>query len=148
MKLKTALYFLIFGTISYFGFDIVQAHTSGDVIVYKRYTKALMEGDRFRARRLVLSDEGLRPFDFLERRKNHYQGDIRITFHRILSQRYNADGNEVRLKVRQITRLNPEGEKGSLWGSQIREEIHHVVMRKNEGQNWKILSFYDPFIGG
>lgn len=141
MKLKTAVTLLLISVLGYVGFGFVKVHTSSDVLTYKSFSKALVDGDRFRAKRLVLNEEVMKVFENQEKRNARFDGDIKFTYHQVISHDYSADKEEARIKVRFITRFDPEGAKPTFWGSESVDEIHHVVLRKNEDDFWRITSF-------
>lgn len=141
MKLKTAVTLLLLSVFCYTGFGFIRVHTSPDVLAYKNFSKALVDGDRFRANHLILNDLVLKAFESPEERNTRIQGDIRFTYHQVISQEYASDGDEARLKVRFITRFDPKGEKPTFWGKESVDEIHQVVLRKNKDELWRIVSF-------
>lgn len=146
MKLKTAITLFLICSLGYIGFGFVKVHTSADVIAYKSFSKALMKGDLIRAKRMVHSDDALTALEQSEERGTRYEGHIRFTYHQVLSHDYTANGEEARLKVKQITRMDPKGGDTTLWGSQTVEEIHTVVLRKNEDGLWRIVFFDEALI--
>lgn len=148
MKLKTAILLLLVAFGGYYGFGTYTTHTSREVIAYKAFASALMEEDLVKARRWAFDEEAMRSFRTADRRRDYYRGDVRFRVHQILRHEPVATGDQVRLRVRQITRLDLEGERATLWGGHRRDEIHQVVLRRDADRNWKVVSFSDAFVGG
>ncbi len=146
MKLKSAITLFFICSLGYIGFGFVKVHTSADVIAYKSFSKALMKGDLIRAKRMVLSDDVLAALDSSKDRASRYKGTIRFTYHQVLNHDYTGNGEEARLKVKQIIRMDPANGESTLWGSQTLEEVHTVVLRKNEDGHWKIIFFDEALI--
>ncbi len=146
MRLKTALAFLFFGTMGFFSYDFARIHTSGDVLAYKQFARALMRGDRLAARRMVADPTVLEAFEHAEERQARYRGESRFTYHQILSQTFTPDGKQVTLRVKQITRMDPVQSEHTLFGSQTIEEVHRVVLKKDD-RVWRIAHFQDPYFG-
>lgn len=147
MKLKSAISFLLFGLLGYFGYGLVRVHTSGDVIAYKHFTSLLRKDDFLSARKLVAEEKVMKVFQTQEKRQPRYQGDVKFTWHQVLQQQYSATGDEVTLRVRQITRLDPPGTEQTLFGSRAVEEIHEVALRRDK-QVWKVVRYTDPYFRG
>ncbi|MGJ3243804.1 MAG: hypothetical protein ACFE0O_12750 [Opitutales bacterium] len=142
MKLKTALSLLIFGTLGYFGYDTFTTHTSGEVMAYKNYAKALLKNDKAAAQKLVVDKTGLKPFDFHEKRMKAFRGgEIRFTYYQVLSQRYSTDRDRVSMRIRQVSRIDPPDVE-SFFGTEVVKQIHVVDMEK-EKSAWKVTRFHD-----
>lgn len=146
MKLKSAIALLLISTMSYFGYGFVRTHTSGDVLAYKNFSRALMKGDRYAAQRMVVNPEVLTAFANQQERQAFYRGHVKFTYHQILEQHFSPDGQTVTLRVRQVTRLDPFNSDKTLLGSRSVEAIHDV---KLEQQNmvWKLVRFNERLIG-
>lgn len=146
MKLKSAIMLLLISTMSYFGYGFVRTHTSGDVLAYKNFARALMQGDQASAMRVAADNEVLGAFQDHQERLSRYRGHVKFTYHQILEQRFAEDGESVYLRVRQVTRLDPFNTEKTLLGSRSIEEIHSVSLeRKN--LVWRVTRFDERFMG-
>ena len=146
MKLKSAIMLLLISTMGYFGYGFVRTHTSGDVIAYKNFARAVMNNDQARASRVALGNDVLKVFEEQKERMARYRGHVKFTYHQILEQRFSEDGHSVYLRVRQVTRLDPFNTEKTLLGSRSIEEIHSVTMvQKN--LVWRVQRFDERYMG-
>lgn len=143
MTPKKLFYWLIMGIVAYQLFGYVKMHTSGDVVVYKRFAKAVMENDDFVARSGSLKDVAKRVFEFQDERTALFRGaDIVFTYYVIKERRLSEDGKTAYLTAEQVSRVNPEG-FDTLWGEQA-VRIRHGVQLVLQKNIWMVSQFQDP----
>lgn len=148
MKLKSAIFLLIFALGGYYGYGTFMTHTSREMVAYRAFSSALMEGNPQRAARWTANEEAMQAFQYLDRRQERYRGDIRFVFHRVLRHEVNENGRVAHLRVRQIARMDRTGERATVLGGHRVDEIHHVVLHRDEDRNWRVASFSASFVGG
>lgn len=145
MKIKKLLFWLLIGLIGFNVFGYVRMHTRGDVIAYKRFSKALMKGDAYQLRNASTENMYERPMKSQESRMELFDNkDIIFTYYRIRDRRVSEDGKIVNIVGEQISRVNVEGSSGNkMWGEReikVRQLVT-VVLQNNA---WKVSDFSDP----
>ncbi len=144
MKPKQLLIIIIAIATGWWAFDVIRTHTSGDVIAYKSFAKALMRGDAVDARREVArgADQPMSAFNFQEeRREIYFQDSERVfTYYRILSHHRPSDNRSV-IRAEQVTRVNLPGES-KFYGVRRIGVIHSVELIREQSA-WRVLRFTD-----
>jgi len=127
----------------YYGLDYVKVHTSGDVVAYKRFAKAVMESDHYSARRASNKELAGKVLSKSEERMKVYEGArVLFNYYEVISQNVARDGKSSSLVVEQVSRVGSQGQTG-LWGDrEIR--VRHSVKLVKENQLWKVSAFIDP----
>jgi type IV secretory pathway VirB3-like protein len=138
---RRVFFLLVFLVAGYYGYNVLKPHLTQEATAFKRYSNALMDGSKGKARELAATDYALAPFASLERRRDAIQGDVRLVFHRIRSLRTTDDGNAAKLVVRQIIRYDPPGQN-TFWGAEELVNNQHVTMVR-EQSFWKVESYQD-----
>ena len=144
MKPKQLIFILIVIGIGWWSYGVIRTHTSGDVIAYKSFAKALMRGDGSAARREVARgvDQPMAAFNYREEREEqHFQGFEKVfTYYRIISHQRTGEGRSV-IRAEQVTRVNAPGES-KFYGAR-RVSIRHTVELIQEQSAWRVLRFTD-----
>lgn len=127
----------------YHGLDYVKVHTSGDVVAYKRFAKALLESDHYSARRASNKELAAKALSKDDERMEAYKGArVLLTYYEVIAQNLAKDGKTSSLVVEQVSRVASQGQTG-IWGDgEIR--VRHRVELERENQIWKVSGFIDP----
>lgn len=143
LGLRKLLFWMILLVGGYYGLDYVKVHTSNDVVAYKRFAKALMEGDHYTARRASSKELASKVLGKNDERMNAYKGSrVLFTYFEVVSQNLARDGKSSSLVVDQVSRVSSSGQTG-IWGDrEIR--VRHSVELAQENQVWKVSGFVDP----
>ncbi|PXA04659.1 hypothetical protein DDZ13_05665 [Coraliomargarita sinensis] len=130
-------------TAGYYGLDYVKVHTSGDVVAYKRFAKAVMENDHHGVRKVSNKELAAETFRNNEERRKVYQGArVLFTYFEVISQKLARDGKSSSLVVEQVSRVSSGGQTG-IWGDrEIR--VRHTAQLEKENHTWKVAGFIDP----
>lgn len=129
--------------VGYYGLDYIKVHTSGDVVAYKRFAKALMEDDVYSARQAGSRELAAEALSKQTERMKRYQGmRVLLTYYEVLKQNKSREGKTSTLVVEQVSRVSSDGSTG-LWGDgEIR--VRHTVRLEQENYRWKVTEFTDP----
>lgn len=113
LDLKKLLFWPVVLTVGYYALDYVKVHTSGDVIAYKRFAKALMQNDYSLARQISNKELAVEVASKRAERNKFFSG-VRplFTYHEVISQHLSSDGKSSRLLVEQVTRVGTKGQVG------------------------------------
>lgn len=133
----------------YYGFSVVSVHSSGEVIAFKQFASAVMDGDVIRGRKLLEKDEPKYqgPLTFQKRRKKELEGcEVRFVYYKVRRMEPSKDGKTVNLVVNQIIHLDRPGSK-TFWGNDTIINPQTVTMVKVKS-TWKVRSFIDSFYSG
>lgn len=143
LGLRKLLFWAIVLTVGYYGLDYVKVHTSGDVIAYKRFAKALLKNDHYTARQTSSKDLAAAVMSRNEEREKLYNGArVLFTYFEVYSQHLSKDGKSSTLIVEQVSRVGSHGQVG-VWGDgEIR--IRHTVELEQHNHLWKVTRFIDP----
>jgi hypothetical protein len=129
--------------VGYYGLDYVKVHTSGDVVAYKRFAKAIMENDHYSARQASSKELAAKALSKNEERGELYAGSrVLFTYFEVVRQNMARDGKSSSLVVDQVSRVASNGQTG-FWGDrEIR--VRHTVQLEQKNQHWKVSNFSDP----
>ncbi len=144
MKPKKFIFWVIFAILVYNFWGYTKVHTSGDVIAYKRFARALIQDDDFLVKQTALSTGyGAKVFAAQLARKKYFKGkQIVFTYFVIKEQRLSEDRKVSYLLAEQVSRVNPIG-VATIWGdSEVR--IQHRVQLVQVDKTWKVAQFTDP----
>lgn len=143
LGLRKLIFWMLALTVGYYGLDYVKVHTSGDVVAYKRFAKAVMENDFYTARNASSKELASQTFSKNKERMKTYEGSrILLTYYEVVSQNMARDGKSSSLVVEQVCRVGSHGQTG-IWGDQeIR--VRHSVQLEQDNYRWKVSSFIDP----
>jgi len=130
--------------IAYNLFGYARMHTRGDVIVYKRFAKAVMQDDSYIVRNTAVKGE--LPKEVFarqtERKKLFRDGEVVFTYYDIKDRRVGADGSTSSIVADQVSRVNFPGQE-KLWGAEeIRIRQSALLVRENDA--WVMHDFNDP----
>ncbi|MFP4204179.1 MAG: hypothetical protein ACLFS4_07605 [Opitutales bacterium] len=143
MKPKKIIYWIIFGVLAYQLFGCVKTHTSGDVIAYKRFSKALLKQDSYVARQVARNPLAREALAREGARKELFEGvEIVFTYYTIEDRRLSDDGKRSFIVAHQVSRVNPEG-VDTLWGEgkvRIQQQVELVL---KDGR-WEVVKLNDP----
>ena len=143
IKPKKLLLWILFSLVAFNVFNYVKMHTRGDVIAYKKFSKALMKGNAFALKNTAEQGLAKKVLSFQEKRMNRYNDlDIVFTYYKIKSRTLSADGKTSKLVGEQISRVNPLG-YDTLWGENAVKVKHSIVLVMHNNA-WKVESFIDP----
>ena len=140
---RRIFWILLFAIVGYYTFDVIRSHTRQEVLALKHYSKSLLSGDIFVARKLVVDDRGLRPFRVKKERNGALGGDIKFVYYKIKLVKRSKDGKKSRLLVQQIFRINPPGQT-SFWGTEEITNTMQVVMAMSQSQ-WQVETYSDNY---
>lgn len=140
--IKRLLFWAIVMVVGYYGLDYVRVHTSDNVIVYKRFAKALMENNHYSARQASSKELAAEVFARNSERMKPYRGTrVLFTYYDVVRQTMSRDGKASTLVVDQVSRVASGGQTG-FWGDrEIR--VRHTAQLEKEGQLWRVTSFTD-----
>lgn len=141
MKLRTLIFIILLGIGGYYGYQFAVTQFNQPALIYKRYADALLEGDRSRAKTLVVNEAALAPFDAQAARREMLGGEERFVWYTFLDQKFSNDGNTVTMVVKQTVRVDPSG-SDSFFGTEIRKDRHIVTLTKDQSA-WKVQQFED-----
>ena len=143
LGLRKLIFWMILLVGGYYGLDYVKVHTSSDVVAYKRFAKALMEGDHYSVRRASSKELAAEVLSRNDERMKAYEGArVLLTYYEVVSQNLARDGKTSSLVVDQVSRIASGGQTG-IWGDrEIR--VRHSVELAQENQIWKVSGFTDP----
>jgi len=142
-QVRNVLYLLILIGVGYWSFNVLRLHTRQEVIAFKTYSSALMDGNQRKARKLVLNKSALEPFEKRKKRGESLRGEVRITYYKIRSIRRGKKGRTANLEIRQVIRLDPPG-SDTLFGTEVVFNNQRVSMVQKESQ-WMIEKYSDSF---
>lgn len=139
---RVFLLILLIGT-GWYGYNFVKPHARQDVMAFKRYSSALLEGESMRGKDLCATDYAFEPFQQRGNRDEAFDGEVRIVYHNIRSVSEAAGGEMVKLVVQQVIRYDPPADS-TLWGRNklINTQFVTLVAEKS---NWKVESYRDNF---
>jgi len=130
--------------VSLYGYDAIHVHTSQEVIAFKQYASAILEGDaRTVARMSVDKKDGLLPLKKCKKRNQALRGDIKFTYYSIKDVSKSADGKVVTLSAQQITRLDPPGTT-SIFGLERIVNNQQITLEADKSA-WKVKSYRDDY---
>ena len=146
MKPKKVIFWAAVLFLGYHFFNYVKVHTSGDVIAYKRFAKALMEGNEYTAKQVAPTGLAQKALASQEEREALLDGaDVVFTYYVIEEQTVGENGRVSHIVADQVSRVNPEGHD-TLWGEkEVRIRQRARLELKNDA--WKVTSFNDPAMG-
>jgi hypothetical protein len=141
--LKKLIFWMIVIAVGYYGLDYVKVHTSRDVIAYKRFAKAILEGDAYGARQASSKELAAKALSRQEEREELFDGTrVLFTYFEVVRHRPARDGKSSSLVVDQVSRVTSSGKTG-IWGDgEIR--IRHTVQLEQKNQHWTVSEFIDP----
>ncbi len=82
-QVRNVVYLLLLIGLGYWSFNVVRLHTRQEVIAFKTYSSALMDGNQIKARKLVVNKTALEPFAKRKKRNESLRGEVRITYYKI-----------------------------------------------------------------
>jgi len=143
LGLRKLIFWMVVLAAGYYGLDYVKVHTSGDVVAYKRFAKAIMENDHYSARQASSQELAAKALSRKKERAKIYGGSrILFTYFEVVRQNVARDGKSSSLIVEQVSRVASSGQTG-IWGDrEIR--VRHSVQLKQENYLWKVSEFSDP----
>lgn len=143
LGIKKLIFWAVILTVGYYGLDYVKVHTSGDVVAYKRFAKALMDADHYSARQASNKDLAAKAFSQNDERMKAYEGGrVLFTYFEVARQNLTKGGKASTLVVEQVSRVTSGGHTG-VWGDrEIR--VRHTVELEQKNYAWKVTSFIDP----
>lgn len=143
LGIRKLLFWMVAITVGYYGLDFVKVHTSGDVVAYKRFAKAVMHNDHYIARQASNKELAVEILGKnVERNKFFHGARVLLTYYDVVSQNVARDGNSSTLIVDQVSRVGSRGQVG-FWGDgEIR--IRHTVQLEKKDHTWRVTSFIDP----
>ncbi len=142
-QVRNVVYLLLLIGLGYWGFNVVRLHTRQEVIAFKTYSSALMDGNQIKARKLVVDKTALEPFAKRKKRSESLRGEVRITYYKIRSIRRGKKGKTANLEIRQVIRLDPPG-IDTLFGTEVVFNNQRVSMVQKESK-WMIEKYSDSF---
>ena len=77
-QVRNVVYLLLFIGLGYWGFNVLRLHTRQEVIAFKSYSSALMDGNQIKARKLVVDKSALEPFAKRKKRNKSPMNSIKI----------------------------------------------------------------------
>jgi len=143
LGLRKLIFWMLALAAGYYGLEYVKVHTSGDVVAYKRFAKAVMENDFYGMRKASNKELATQTLSKKEERMQAYEGSrVLLTYFEVISQRMAKDGKSSSLVVEQVSRVGSRGQTG-IWGDrEIR--VRHTVELEQENHLWKVSGFIDP----
>ena len=142
-QVRNVVYLLILIGVGYWSFNVLRLHTRQEVIAFKTYSSALMDGNQKKARKLVVNKSALEPFAKRKKRGESLRGEVRITYYKIRSIRRGKKGRTANLEIRQVIRLDPPG-SDTLFGTEVVFNNQRVSMVQKESK-WMIEKYSDSF---
>ncbi len=140
---RKVAYLIIFIALGYYAFNVIRLHTRQEVIAFKNYSGALIDGNVNVGRKLVATREALDPFKKRKKRNEALRGEVRFTWYKIRSIRRGKNGKTANLEIRQIIRIDPPG-SDTLFGTDKIMNNQRVAMIQKES-NWKIEKYSDSY---
>ena len=142
-QVRNVFYLLVLIAVGYLAFNVVRIHTRQEVIAFKNFSSALMDGNQKKGRKLIVGKSALEPF--LKRKKCNeaLRGEVRITYYKIRNIRCGKDGKTANLEIRQAIRLDPPG-SDTLLGTEVVFNNQRVTMVQRESK-WMIEKYSDSF---
>jgi len=135
---------MVFAGLTYYGFDVVRVHSLQEVIAFKQFSEAVLEGNRRAGFKMVTDPKkGLGMFKIRKQRMKAFRGKTRYSYYSIRSITRSADGKIANLNVDQITHLDPPG-MDTFFGTEkiVNRQVVTMVMTKS---SWKIQSYQDNY---
>ena len=141
--IRKLFFWAIILVLGYYGLDYVKVHTSGDVLAYKRFAKALLKNDHYTTRQTSSKELAVQVLSRKAERQELYNGArVLFTYFEVVSQSVSGGGESSSLIVEQVSRVGSKGQVG-VWGDgEIR--IRHTVELEKENHLWKVTRFFDP----
>lgn len=142
---RRILFWCILAFVGYYAFNLVTTHGRQEVIVYKQYASALMNGDVQAVRRIITDpQEGTEPFRYMEKRNQALaRGDIRFDYFQIIDITEHNAGRTVIIEGKHIIRYDPEG-INTLWGQDTIEVKQNITLVRIKDA-YKVESFSDDY---
>lgn len=143
VNFKKLILWLVLGFGAYYGIEYYRVQSSGDVVAYKRFAQALLNGRLDRAQ-LTSSGELVAKLNQSRRERDAiYSGQyIVFTHYEIHARRVSPDGKTAFITGDQVCRVNPPG-IDTLWGqNEIR--VRQSVKLEYKHHLWKVTDFVDP----
>lgn len=141
MKLKSLLLLILFGVLGYWLYDYGTTQFSQEVMTYKRYASALLEGDASKVKNFISNNDALKPFQDQKARMEFLNGEQRFVWYRVDHKRFSQDRKTVDLRVTQWVRVDPPG-ADSFFGTEVRKDVHNVTLVKEQSA-WRVERFRD-----
>ena len=142
-QVRNVFYLIILIAVGYWAFNVIRLHTRQEVIAFKNFSSALMDGNQKKGRKLIVGKSALQPFLKRKKRNEALRGEVRITYYKIRSIRRGKGGKTANLDIRQVIRIDPPG-SDTLFGTEVVFNNQRVSMVQKESK-WMIEKYSDTF---
>ncbi|MEM8866703.1 MAG: hypothetical protein AAGC73_00390 [Verrucomicrobiota bacterium] len=143
MKPKKLITWAIVAFLGYQLFGYVKEHTSPQVIAYKRFANAVMNGNLAIAEDRAVEGYARQVMASQAAREELFDGyDVVFTYYEVKSISVDPSGTSATVHAEQVTRVNPEHES-VLWGKEA-IRIRHSVRLVKDKDVWLVTNFTDP----
>ena len=145
MTPKKLLTWIILSVIAYQLFGYVKTHTTGDVVAYKRFAKAIKENDDYIIRNSSNSRVTGKVLNSQTARTELFRGaKVVFTYYVINERRLAEEGKIAYISADQVSRINPEG-FDTLWG-EVELRIPQSIQLVLEKGVWTVAEYHDQAI--
>lgn len=140
MTPKKLLVWVLFASLIYHGGGFFKTHTSSDVIFYKRFVKAVEQGDTLVVNAISTNEIAGKSNEVKDYGIRYLQGSAPVFgYFDIKSRRLSPDGNVSYINADRVFRANPLG-YSTLWGKLEYRMPQSVQLVRND-DTWKVIRF-------
>lgn len=140
---RRLLFLLIFLFVGYQSYEYLKVHTRQEILVLKKFSKAVVYNDFATATQHTTGDEAMAVFRSRAKRNEGVPGQVRFVWHNVQDIRRGADPSTVVVTVRQIIRFDPVG-ANTLWGADTVYNTQRIFLVE-ERSAWKVKTYQDSF---